>query len=129
MPFNPPVLGPKMREALIPICGGAGAVGRSQTTPEARRKYEDALRQALDGIGAILASGGLVEDGVTEAVRLLKEYPLISADHGSVFTSGGAHELDAATMDGRDLASGAVAGLTTLHDPVVAAHAVMERSG
>lgn len=47
---------------------------------------------------------------------------------GAVFTNEGKIELDAAIMNGKTLAAGAVAGVTTIKNPITAARAVMEKS-
>src|SRR4029453_11330091 len=47
---------------------------------------------------------------------------------GAVFTADGRHELDAAIMDGRTLAAGAVAGVRRARNPIRVARAVMECS-
>jgi beta-aspartyl-peptidase (threonine type) len=65
---------------------------------------------------------------VTEAVRLLEECPLFNAGIGSVFTRDETHELDACVMDGITLKAGAVAGVSHLRNPVLAARLVMEES-
>jgi beta-aspartyl-peptidase (threonine type) len=67
-------------------------------------------------------------DVVTEAVRLLEECPLFNAGIGSVFTRDETHELDACVMDGITLKAGAVAGVSHLRNPVLAARLVMEES-
>jgi beta-aspartyl-peptidase (threonine type) len=76
-----------------------------------------------------LVSGKSALDVVTEAVRQLEECPLFNAGKGSVFTEAGTHEMDAAIMDGRTLAAGAVAGVRCIAHPVLAARSVMEHSG
>ncbi|WP_345796736.1 isoaspartyl peptidase/L-asparaginase [Castellaniella sp. MT123] len=117
-----------MIQPVLAIHGGAGAITRAQITPEKQQAYEDALRSVLRGGTRVLAEGGSALDAVTEAVRLLEECPLFNAGHGSVFTRDETHELDAAIMDGRTRACGAVANVTTIRNPVLAARAVMERS-
>lgn len=117
-----------MTQPVLAIHGGAGAISRAETTPELRQQYETALQQILESAGAILAANGSALDAVTEAVRLLEECPLFNAGYGAVFTSAGKHELDASIMDGSTLHTGAVANVTTLRNPILAARAVMEHS-
>ena len=92
------------------------------------RRYHVALAEILQAGQRLLAQGASALDVVTEAVVMLEDCPLFNAGHGAVFTAAGTHELDAAIMDGRDLAAGAVACLTRTRHPVLAARAVMERS-
>ncbi|MFX1675403.1 isoaspartyl peptidase/L-asparaginase [Paraburkholderia sp. A2WS-5] len=115
-------------QAVLAIHGGAGAIARAEASDEVRTNYETALAGILTKAGRILEQGGSALDAVTEAVRLLEECPLFNAGHGAVLTSAATHELDASIMDGRNLKSGAVAGLKTVRNPVLAARAVMERS-
>src|SRR5690606_20019603 len=117
-----------MVKPVLAIHGGAGAIARAQLTPQAKAQYEDALRGVLAGGERVLAAGGLAVDAVSEAVRLLEECPLFNAGRGAVFTRDGSHELDASIMDGRDRACGAVAGLRTVRNPILAARAVMANS-
>ncbi|HEY3536735.1 MAG TPA: isoaspartyl peptidase/L-asparaginase [Trinickia sp.] len=117
-----------MTDAVLAIHGGAGAMAREEASADVREAYQNAMREILRNAGRILDEGGTALDAVTEAVRLLEECPLFNAGRGSVFTSAGTHELDAAIMDGRTLKSGAVANLRTVRNPVLAARAVMERS-
>ena len=63
-----------------------------------------------------------------EVQRLLEECPLFNAGIGSVFTRDETHELDACVMDGNSLKAGAVAGVSHLRNPILAARLVMEQS-
>jgi len=58
----------------------------------------------------------------------MEDSPLFNAGKGAVFTTEGINELDAAIMDGSNLMAGAVAGVTTIKNPITAAYAVMTRS-
>lgn len=111
----------------LAIHGGAGTIKLGSDKDEERR-YHVALDEILRAGQRLLAQGASALDVVTEAVVLLEECPLFNAGHGAVFTSAGTHELDAAVMDGRNLASGAVASTRRIRNPVRAARAVMERS-
>ncbi len=87
------------------------------------REYIEALQHVLQAGQCILAEGGSALDAVTEAVRLLEECPLFNAGKGAVLTHAGTYELDAAVMDGATLEAGAVACVTRLRNPVLAARA------
>jgi len=117
-----------MGKAVIAIHGGAGAISRAQMTPEQEQRYIAALSAVVEAGQAILAGGGSALDAVTEAVRLLEECPLFNAGKGAVFTHAGTHELDACVMDGYSLQAGAVAGVSRIENPVLAARLVMEHS-
>jgi isoaspartyl peptidase/L-asparaginase-like protein (Ntn-hydrolase superfamily) len=112
----------------IAVHGGAGLIRRHSLTPEREEACRAALRAAL-GIGAaILASGGAALDAVVAAVVALEEDPLFNAGRGAVLAADGGIELDAAIMDGRTRAGGAVAGVRTVRNPVLLARAVAERT-
>lgn len=117
-----------MVRAVIAIHGGAGAIARTSMSPEKDKRYILALSEIVASGQAVLARGGCALDAVTEAVRLLEECPLFNAGKGAVFTHQGTHELDASVMDGHSLKAGAVAGVCTIRNPVLAARAVMENS-
>lgn len=76
----------------------------------------------------MLEDGRSALDVVTEAVRLLEECPLFNAGIGAVYTRDETHELDACVMDGNTLNAGAVAGVSHLRNPILAARLVMEHS-
>lgn len=113
---------------VLVIHGGAGTILKSQMTPEKEKAYQEALSKALETGYAILKEGGSAMDAVEAAVRTMEDNPLFNAGKGAVFTNEGKNELDAAIMDGKTLAAGSVAGVTTIRNPITAARAVMEKS-
>lgn len=116
------------RKPVLVIHGGAGTILRGQMSAEREKEYTDALNAALDKGYAILDGGGTALDAVETAIRSMEDNPLFNAGKGAVFTNEGKNELDASIMDGRTLAAGSVAGVTTIRNPISAARAVMERS-
>ena len=113
----------------LAVHGGAGTILRSSLTPEKEAAYRAALTEALRTGEALLKTGGTALDAVTAAVKSLEDCPLFNAGRGSVFTHNKTHEADAAIMDGSNLTAGAVAGVTGIVNPVLAARRVMEASG
>jgi beta-aspartyl-peptidase (threonine type) len=112
----------------IVIHGGAGTISRAAMTPEREAEYRAALTQALEAGHAVLERGGTSMDAVTAAINVMEDSPLFNAGKGAVFTNDGKNELDAAVMDGRTLAAGAVAGLHHVKNPINLARTVMEKS-
>src|SRR5580765_3863710 len=98
-------------------------------TPEKEQEYRAGIENALRAGREILQSGGSSLDAVEAAVRVLEDDPHFNAGKGSVFTSAGTIEMDAAIMDGKTLAAGAVASLKHIKNPVSLARLVMEKSG
>lgn len=113
---------------VLVIHGGAGTILKSQMTPEKEKAFQDALNKALQLGNDILQKGGTALDAVEAAVRSMEDNPLFNAGKGAVFTNEGKNELDAAIMNGENLAAGSVAGVTTIKNPISAARAVMEKS-
>jgi len=113
----------------LAIHGGAGTIERSNMAPEREREYRAGLERALMAGYEILKSGGSSLDATEAAVRALEDDPHFNAGKGSVFTSAGTNELDAAIMDGKTLAAGAVASLKHIKNPISLARLVMEKSG
>ena len=109
------------------IHGGAGAMRPKNGDPDHHEKARDGLRQALDAGAAILESGGQALDAVEASVRALEDDPCFNAGRGSVLTSEGVVELDAAIMDGSSRRAGAVAGLRTTRAPITLARRLMEQ--
>ena len=109
------------------IHGGAGAMRPEHGDPNHEQDARRGLRAALDAGAAILAAGGAALDAVEASVRLLEDDPCFNAGRGSVLTSEGCVELDAAIMDGETRRAGAVAGLRTTRAPVSLARRLMEQ--
>src|SRR5688500_16724339 len=116
------------KKFVLVIHGGAGTILKSQMSPEKEKAYTDALNEALEKGSAILSQGGSALDAVEASVRILEDNPLFNAGKGAVFTNEGKNELDASIMSGKTLEAGAVAGVTTIKNPISAARAVMEKS-
>jgi L-asparaginase / beta-aspartyl-peptidase len=117
----------KPKTALV-IHGGAGVIERSALSSDDEREVRAALNRALDAGNAVLAKGGSALDAVTAAVVTMEESPQFNAGKGAVFNAEGKHELDASIMEGHTRRAGAVAGVTTVRNPVKLARAVMEHS-
>ena len=113
----------------LAIHGGAGTIERSKLTPQREREYRAGLERALSAGYEILKRGGSSVDATEAAVRVLEDDPHFNAGKGSVFTSAGTNEMDAAIMDGKTLSAGAVASLKHIKNPIGLARLVMEKSG
>jgi isoaspartyl peptidase/L-asparaginase-like protein (Ntn-hydrolase superfamily) len=97
-------------------------------TPAQQSMYCQGLARALDAGHEVLARGGSSLDAVSAAVVALEDDPLFNAGRGAVYNAAGKHELDAAIMDGATLRAGAVAAVSRIRNPVLAARAVMDKS-
>jgi len=116
------------QEWKLVIHGGAGVIERESISPEREQSIRLGLESALDAGSMMLEAGGSALDAVEAAVRALEDDPNFNAGRGAVFTHDGLIELDAAIMDGRSRAAGAVAGVRTTRNPVSLARAVMEKT-
>jgi isoaspartyl peptidase/L-asparaginase-like protein (Ntn-hydrolase superfamily) len=112
----------------LAIHGGAGVRRREAMTEKDEAGFRAGLAASLMAGYRVLAAGGTALDAVTAAVIALEDDPQFNAGRGSVFTSAGKHEMDAAVMEGHTRKAGAVAGIFGPRNPVLAARAVMERS-
>jgi beta-aspartyl-peptidase (threonine type) len=120
--------GPQRLEWAIVIHGGAGVITRDKMTPAMDKDYRVALAEALNTGKKILSQGGSSLDAVEMTIRVMEDNPLFNAGKGAVFTHDGKNELDAAIMDGSNLAAGSVAGVTDIRNPITAARRVMTNS-
>ena len=114
---------------VLAIHGGAGTIRRASMDADTEARYRAALAEILADGASRLARGDAAMDVAVEAVRQLEECELFNAGRGAVYTADQRHELDASVMDGRDRSAGAVAGVTRVRNPVLAARAVMAHSG
>ncbi|QUT03523.1 isoaspartyl peptidase/L-asparaginase family protein [Proteus terrae] len=110
------------------IHGGAGTITKDTITPEQEKEYKEKLTEALNAGYAVLNSGGSSIEAVQKSINVMEDSPLFNAGKGAVFTHDGRNELDASIMDGKTRKAGAVAGVTTIKNPINAAIAVMEKS-
>lgn len=110
------------------IHGGAGAINRSRLAAEREVAYREVLTQSLTAGYAVLSGSGSCIDAVIAAIVVMEDSPLFNAGKGSVFNHEGQNELEASIMEGATRLAGAVAGITTVRNPIRAAHAVMMKS-
>lgn len=117
----------KSGKYTIVVHGGAG--GFPENAPDSMKQaYLNSLSEALTIGKNILANGGSSLDAVEKVINYLEDNPLFNAGRGGVFTSEGKHELDASIMFGKDLSTGAVAGVTIIKNPISLARLVMEKT-
>lgn len=117
-----------MPDFTIAIHGGAGTILKEDMTPELEQAYFDGLQQALNLSYAVLEEGGTAVNAIKAALVFLEDNVLFNAGRGAVFTKKGVQEMDAAVMDGSDLAAGAVAGVRNVRNPIELAMEVMRNS-
>lgn len=106
--------------ALI-VHGGAWAIPTDQV-----EAHLAGCRAALEAGYARLEAGASAIEAVEVAVRILEDDPIFDAGKGSVLTTAGTVELDAAIMDGNSLRYGALAGVSRLPNPISVARKILE---
>lgn len=111
------------------IHGGAGNITPAIMDKDLEQQYTEGLTKALDSGYNVLKSGGPALDAVVAAIAVLEDNPLFNAGRGAVFTKKGLNEMDAAVMDGRSLAAGAIAGVRNIKNPIKLAREVLLHSG
>ena len=118
----------QQKKYVMVIHGGAGTILKKNMTPEKEAAYIAVLTQALKSGYAKIQEGKTSLDAVEATIHVLENDPHFNAGKGAVFTHDWRNELDAAIMDGKTQMAGAVAGVTTVKNPISAARAVMEKS-
>lgn len=106
--------------------GGCGTLDRSLMSEADWATSRDHMAGALRAGWQVLKSGGPALDAVQVTVAALEDSPHFNAGHGAALTEDGRHELDASIMDGATLAAGAVAGVSRIRNPILAARAVLD---
>lgn len=109
------------------IHGGAGSERIAHNDPAHETSARAGLHEALEAGTAILSNRGSAVEAVEAAARMLEENVCFNAGRGSVLTEDGVVELDAAIMDGRTRAAGAVSGIRTTRAPISLARELMEQ--
>ncbi|HTE56205.1 MAG TPA: isoaspartyl peptidase/L-asparaginase [Kofleriaceae bacterium] len=105
----------------IVVHGGAGDLD-----PDRAGEAEFGCRRAVEAGLAILSGGGSSVEAVCAAVRVLEDDPLFNAGTGSALSRDGTVECDAAVMDGRTVAIGAVAAMPDVPNAIEVARAVLD---
>lgn len=129
---NPPTVIPlpslQTNEFAIVIHGGAGYLTRKNISPELDSLIRSKLTEAIKVGHLILKNGGSSLDAVEKTIHVLENSPLFNAGKGAVYTHQETNKMDASIMNGTNLNAGAVAGITTIKNPISAARKVMENS-
>ncbi|MFW7378966.1 MAG: isoaspartyl peptidase/L-asparaginase family protein [Oligoflexus sp.] len=107
------------------IHGGAGDWELKEKNAKA---YEKVMHTVIKQMHAELKAGASAMQVVTNAIIQLEDSPLLNAGRGAIANRAGQHELDASIMDGQNLKAGAVAAVSKIKNPILAAKAVMEHS-
>jgi beta-aspartyl-peptidase (threonine type) len=117
-----------MSRFTLVIHGGAGTIVKEDMTPELEKAYLEGLKEGLDAGYAVLEEGGLAVNAIKAAIVIMEDNILFNAGRGAVFTKKGVQEMDAAIMDGRNLAAGSVTGVRNVRNPIELAAEVMINS-
>src|SRR2546421_983065 len=115
-----------MKEAIsmsiaIVVHGGAGSVA-----PERSEIVQAGCKEVVLVGWRILQNGGSALDAVEAAVQALEDNPQYNAGTGSSLNVEGNIEMDAGMMEGDTLRVGAVAGVTSIKNPILLARQVLE---
>ncbi|HET8809774.1 MAG TPA: isoaspartyl peptidase/L-asparaginase [Flavobacteriaceae bacterium] len=112
----------------IVIHGGAGSIREKNMSDSTKIAYAEKLEEAIRTGHEILKNGGTAVDAVRETINVMENSPLFNSGKGAVFAHDGTNQLDASIMDGKTLKAGAVAGVTTVKNPINLAFQVMVNS-
>lgn len=112
----------------LAVHGGAGLDKPGSLTPDRQAACRAAIEDALRTGARVLAAGGSAVEAVEACVVVLEDSPLFNAGRGAVLNAAGEVEMDAAIMDGKDRRAGAVCGIRSIRNPILAARAVMDHS-
>ncbi len=116
------------KKYVLVIHGGAGTITPEMMTPEKEKAYKNKLTEALKSGYEKIKDGKTSLEAIESAIVILEDSPLFNAGKGAVFTHEGKNEMDASVMLGPNKKAGAVAGVTTIKNPIKAAIAVMQQS-
>jgi isoaspartyl peptidase/L-asparaginase-like protein (Ntn-hydrolase superfamily) len=109
---------------VIVVHGGCG--NPSGGTVEHEEDYHRGLEEAVLAASAALTAGAGALGAAQAAVSRLEDAPMFNAGRGSVLTSEGRVEMDAAIVCGLRSRAGACAAVSTVRHPVALARSIME---
>src|SRR5690606_35377387 len=112
----------------IVIDGGAATILREHMSDSMKASYKAKLEKATRKRHKILANCRTAVRALQRTISVMEDSPLFNAGKGAVFTNEGRNEMDASIMEGETLNAGAVAGVTTVKNPINLAYEVMENS-
>lgn len=115
-----------MNKIAIAIHGGAGQ--NSEFIEANYDGYLEGLKAAVEQGHELLTKGASALDVVEATVRILEDNPLFNAGRGSALNTEGKVEMDAAIMDGKTLAAGAVSMVTQVKNPISLARKVLSNT-
>ncbi len=118
---------PLSEQFSLMVHGGCGAlehIRREGSEADFTQSLHRILSQGRD----ILAAGGSALDAVQHCAQALEDDPLYNAGRGAVLNEYGEVEMDAAIMEGQYLEAGAIAGVTTIKNPIALARCVLDHS-
>ncbi len=113
---------------VMVIHGGAGGMNRENMSAEKIKIWKNKLSKALNKGYEILENGKPALDAVETAINTMENDSFFNAGKGAVFTHDGKNEMDASIMNGNNKNAGAMAGVSTIKNPITGARAVMEQS-
>lgn len=108
------------------IHGGVGVLPEAELTPDLEAAYRQTLSDSLSKGYQALSRGGRSVDAIVESIQVMEDSILFNAGRGSNFTTDGVVSMDSSIMAGNTLEAGAVAGVSTVRNPIRLARAVME---
>jgi len=107
------------------IHGGAGNFSPGDLPPELEMEYRTKLLEALQLGENRLKNGDYALAVVQLVISFMEDCPLFNAGKGAVFNHEGKNEMDASIMDGKTHKAGAVAGVSSIKNPIQAAYQVL----
>ena len=116
------------KKYVMVVHGGAGTILKANMSEIKEKEFKSKLTEALKAGYTEYKAGENSTKMVEAAIVILENSPLFNAGKGSVFTHEGKNEMDASVMVGNTKMAGAVAGVTTIKNPIKAAIAVMNNS-
>jgi L-asparaginase / beta-aspartyl-peptidase len=100
--------------------------GAKEIVPEREEANRRGCLAALAAGQELLEQGGSAVDTVEAAIRVLESDPTFNAGYGSDRNADGEVEMDAALMDGSNLAIGAVAAIQGVRHPISVARRMLD---